>query len=207
MEKLLRTQEVAKICQVSQGTVIRWIKEGRFPASSTAGGHNRIRVNDLFEFLRSLRLPIPPELVADPKTKILIVDDELEVRNMIRWLLEQNFQNIFIEEAQEGFIAGWKTHSFRPDLVVLDLMLPGLDGFRVCEFIRKLPELKETKIIVISALVDPDVKKRVLDLGANDFLVKPFDLDVLGQKIGAQLNGSGKELLPREPFKSPEVIP
>lgn len=191
MEKLLRTQEVAKICQVAQGTVIRWINEGRLPAASTAGGHNRIRPKDLLELLKTLQLPIPEELSSDSldqKTRVLIVDDEPEVRKMIRWMIEQDFLGVEIEEAQEGFVAGWKTHSFRPHLVVLDLMLPGLDGFHVCEFIRRFPELKDTKIIAISALMDPEVGKKIINLGANDFLTKPFDLDVLKEKICKQLN-------------------
>ena len=193
MEKLIKTQEVAKICRVAQGTVIRWIKEGRLPASTTAGGHNRVRLNDLVVFLRNLNLPVPAELSAEDKKRILIVDDEKEVRNMIRWMLEQDFKDTLIEEAEEGFVAGWKTHSFRPDLVVLDLMLPGLDGYHVCEFIRQFPELKQTKIIAISALNDPEVAKKFLALGANEFMVKPFDLDVLKKKIRVLLNVHEKD--------------
>ena len=192
MEKLLKTQEVAKICQVAQGTVIRWINEGRLPAATTAGGHNRIRPKDLLELLKTLHLPIPEELFLaqslDQKTRVLIVDDEPEVRKMVRWMIEQDFSGVEIEEAQEGFGAGWKTHSFRPHLVVLDLMLPGLDGFHVCKFIRQFPELKDTKIIAISALMDPEVSKKIMSLGANDFLTKPFDLDVLKEKICVHLN-------------------
>ena len=187
MEKLLGTQEVAKICQVAQGTVIRWIKEGRLPASSTAGGHHRINLKDLVQLLRSLRLPIPSEFSSEGKKRILIVDDEPEVRNMIRWMLDQDFENIQIEEAREGFTAGWKTHSFRPDLVILDFMLPGLDGFHVCKFIRQFPELKNTKIIAISALNDPEIKQNFLKFGADDFLTKPFELDILKEKIRALL--------------------
>ena len=193
MEKLIKTQEVAKICRVAQGTVIRWINEGRLPASTTAGGHNRVRLNDLVVFLRNLNLPIPSELSIENKKRILIVDDEEEVRNMIRWMLDQDFKDILIEEAKEGFVAGWKTHSFRPDLVVLDLMLPGLNGYHVCEFIRQFPELKETKIIAISALNDPEVERKFLALGANEFLVKPFDLDVLKKKICMHLNVRTKD--------------
>ena len=190
MEKFFRTYEAAKICQVAQGTIIRWIKEGKLPASSTAGGHNRIRAADLVEFLKSLRLPIPAELSSgNKKTKILIVDDEPEVRHMIRWMLDRDFNSILIEEAEEGFIAGWKACAFQPHLVILDLMLPGLNGFRICEFIRQFSELKETKIIAISALLgDPDVENKIRALGANDFLAKPFDLEVLKKKICEQLN-------------------
>jgi excisionase family DNA binding protein len=115
MERLLRTQEVAKICQVAQGTVIRWIKEGRLPAAETAGGHNRIRLSELVQFLKNLRLPIPEALSQDmDKKRILIVDDEPEIRKMIRWAVERDFRNILIEEAAGGFVAGWKAHSLVP---------------------------------------------------------------------------------------------
>lgn len=192
-EKFFRTHEVAKICQVAQGTVIRWIKEGRLPASSTAGGHNRIHSKDLVELLKNLRLPFPSELVADQKKRILIVDDEPEIRRMIRWMIERDFPGTAIEEAHEGFVAGWKTHAFRPHLVTLDLLLPGLNGFHVCEFIRQFKELKETKIIAISALTDPEVAEKILRLGADEFLTKPFDLDVLKQRVDILLNGAREE--------------
>lgn len=196
MEKFFRTYEVAKICQVAQGTVIRWIKEGKLPSASTAGGHNRIQAKDLMELLKNLRLPIPVEfssqLSFNEKVRILIVDDEPEVRKMIRWKIGEDFPGAEIEEAGEGFIAGLKANAFRPHLVILDLMLPGLDGFQVCKFIRDFPGLKDTKIIAISALMDPDAAKKILELGANDFLVKPFDLDVLKEKIAIQLNGRRK---------------
>ena len=111
---------------------------------------------------------------------------------MIRWKISEDFPEAEVEEAGEGFLAGWKANSFRPHLVILDLMLPGLDGFHVCEFIRQFPELKDVKIIAISALMDPDAAKKILELGANDFLVKPFDLDVLKKKIFFQLSGRQK---------------
>ena len=188
MDKMLKTQEVAKICHVAQGTVIRWIKEGRLPAAATAGGHNRILLDDVIGLLKNLRMPIPSELNPQASIRILVVDDEPGMRDMVHWMIQQHFTNVLIEEAKEGFVAGWKAHDFRPDLVLLDLMLPGLDGFHVCELIRQLPELKHTKIIAMSALNDPDVEKRILALGANVFLPKPFETGVLKEKIESQLS-------------------
>lgn len=188
MEKLFGTQEIAKMCQVAQGTVIRWIKEGKLPASSTAGGHNRVRSKDLLQFLTDLRLPIPVELRKSEQKRILIVDDEINLRNLVRWVIEQNFSNILIEEAEEGFIAGWKAHDFLPDLVILDLMLPGMDGFRVCQFIRSFPQFQNVKIIAISAIMDGEIEKKFKDYGAQDVLAKPFDPDILKEKICKHLN-------------------
>ena len=192
MEKFFGTQEISKMCQVAQGTVIRWIKEGKLPAASTAGGHNRIRSADLIQFLKNLNMPIPGELQKSNQKRVLIVDDEKELRGLVRWTLEQNFSDILIEEAEEGFVAGWKAHEFLPDLVILDLMLPGLDGFRVCEFIRRFSQFKDVKIIAISALMDSEIEKKFKALGAQDVLAKPFDPDVLKEKISKHLGLNGR---------------
>lgn len=191
MEKLYGTQEIAKMCQVAQGSVIRWIKEGKLQASLTAGGHYRVRGRDLNQFLTNLRLPLPQELQNKGK-KILIVDDEPEVRKLVRWIIEENFTDLQLEEAEDGFVAGWKTHEFLPDLVILDLMMPGLDGFRVCQFIRSFPQFQSIKILAISAWMDGNVEQKFKDLGAQDFVSKPFDVDILKDKIAAQLQIKAK---------------
>lgn len=174
-----------------------WIKEGKLSASLTAGGHHRIKAEDLIQFLSDLRLPIPVELQKTDEKRILIVDDEKNVRELIRWVIEQHFPSIAIEEAEEGFIAGWKAHDFSPDLVILDLMLPGFDGLKVCQFIKSFPQFQETKIIAMSAIMDAEIEKKFKDLGAQDVLAKPFDPDVLKEKIvkHLKLQPKGKQNL------------
>lgn len=193
MQPLLKTQEVARICQVAQGTVIRWIKQGKLPASSTAGGHNRVNLEDLVGLLKNLRMPIPAELTQNDKFRILIIDDDPQIKNLISSMLKQSFKNILIEDAAEGVIAGWKAHSFRPDLVILDLKLPGIDGFQVCMFIRQIPDLQETKIIAVSGLPDPETREQILSAGADEFLAKPFKMSELKKQIqtlaGPKLGG------------------
>jgi excisionase family DNA binding protein len=193
MDKFYTTFEAAKMCHVSPSSLIRWIREGKLPAANTAGGHHRVSASDLVQLLKSLRMPIPLELqtTETEQLRVLIVDDEIGMRQMIRWVLEQNFKDVVVEEAQEGFIAGWKAHSLKPHLVILDLMLPGMDGFHVCQFIRSFTELKDTKIISISALQDPEVRSRILTMGADEFLVKPFDVELLREKISNIFKVSG----------------
>lgn len=191
MDKYFSTFEVARLCQVSPGSVTRWIHEGKLAASVTAGGHHRVRADNLLRLIRSLRMPIPAELaLLEQQTKILIVDDEIGIRQLLRSIINKYYPNIHIEEAEEGFPAGWKAHGFHPDLVLLDIMLPGMDGFRMCQFIRSNQELKHTKIIVITAVQEPEAREKMLKLGADDFITKPFDVDNLRQKIEAQLNFS-----------------
>lgn len=195
MDKYLGTFEVARLCRVSPGSVIRWVKEGKLQASMTGGGHHRIDVQDLIEFLKKLRLPVPPELqLFERKVTVLIVDDEPEVRTMIHWMVRQNFPEAIIEEAPDGFMAGWKVRELNPQLVTLDMRMPGINGLEVCRFMRSLPQLKDTKILGVSAYFDPETRQNFLNAGADDFLSKPFKESDLKEKILTFLNPNGKHL-------------
>ncbi|OIO39730.1 MAG: hypothetical protein AUJ71_00045 [Candidatus Omnitrophica bacterium CG1_02_49_16] len=187
------TSEAAKICQVTPGSVIRWIKEGKLETAVTAGGHRRIPAASLLNLVKRMGLNVPEGLV-DPDSipeqfhpRILIVDDDKAFREMVRWFINQEWPEADVQEAQDGFIAGWKTHGFRPNLVILDLMMPNLDGFRYCEFIKKMPEMNHTRIIAISGVSGKGNEDRIMNLGANVFLAKPFDNEVFKNTIETQL--------------------
>jgi CheY-like chemotaxis protein len=105
--------------------------------------------------------------------KILIVDDEKEMVNTIRRGLS-SVKDLMIEAAYDGKSAVEKFAEFKPDLILLDMRMPGLDGYEVCATIRKDPGGKEVKIIMISGAMDMDAVERVAEAGANDFLAKPF---------------------------------
>lgn len=181
------TFEVAQMCHVSPGSVIRWVHEGKLQASLTAGGHHRIKAEDIKSFLKSLRMPIPAELGEKEQTVALIVDDEANIRSVVRVALMKYFPEMAIEEAEDGFLAGAKVTSFRPDLVILDIKLPGLDGFRVCQFIKENSELKHTKVLVITGMDPEEARDKILKLGADDFLSKPFEIEMLVEKINRLL--------------------
>ncbi len=189
------TSQAAKICQVTSGSVIRWIKEGVLETALTVGGHRRIPAASLLKLIKKLYLPVPEELssLCDEKNdtelmpRILVVDDEKSVREMVRWIISQEWPGATVEEAEDGFVAGWKIHGFCPDLVILDLMMPGLDGFRFCEFIQNLPEMKHMKIIAISGVPGFGYQEKIMKLGADVFLAKPFDNEIFKKKIQEQL--------------------
>jgi excisionase family DNA binding protein len=192
MKKLLTTSQVAKICQVSPGSVIRWIQEGKLKSAATPGGHRRVEVQEVLNLLSTLQLPVPSGLEetgeeTESEQRVLIVDDELGMRQMLRSFFEAHYPHFHVEEAEEGFVAGWKAHGLRPDLVLLDLKLPGLDGFRVCRLIRSFPATRHTRIIAMTAYEEDGAKEKILRLGANDFLTKPFDLDVLKERVERQI--------------------
>ena len=176
MEKFYGTFEVAKVCHVSPGSVIRWIHEGKLASSLTAGGHHRVHAKDLLSLLEMLRMPVPEELkgegpaqVANPCTpagiKLLIIDDEHWIRQLIRTVVAKEFPQVQVEDADEGFVAGWKACGMKPDLVILDLMLPGLNGFHICELLRSTPELRQARIIAITGLHEPEIQEKILKIG------------------------------------------
>lgn len=198
MNHFFSTYDIAKICHVSPGSINRWIHEGKLTASLTAGGHHRVHGSDVVQLLKSLRMPIPKELKgiesSNHRSSTLIVDDDQQVRRLIRGVLEKDFPNMKIREAANGFTAGWFARSLRPQIVILDLKMSGIDGFQTCKFIRSLAELNHTRIIIISGLgVKNQDEDKIMGLGANDFLPRPFTLEELKKRVEKQLSVCKRE--------------
>ena len=112
--------------------------------------------------------------------KILIVDDEPSITVPLQFLMEQNqFEVLVVHSGEEAFAA---MDRFKPDLVLLDVMLPTVDGFQVCQNLRENPQLKNLKVVFLSAMTrDLDVAKGNT-LGADAYITKPFsNADVVKQ--------------------------
>lgn len=184
------TSEVAKYCHVTADTIRKWAEAGRIQVFKTPGGHRRIRREDLVRFLRENSIPIHTEL-DNSGTKILVVDDEKSVISVVRRFLERAQTPFQIEVAMDGFEAGHQVASFRPDVIFLDLRLPGLDGFEVCRRIKADQETAGVHIIAMTGYYEGDVAQRVLDLGAVMLMQKPFTPDDLRRalaKVGIEVN-------------------
>ena len=106
------------------------------------------------------------------RRKVLVVEDHPDARALVRTLLKA--MEIDVVDVSEGRSALKALESFRPDLVCLDLMLPELSGFDVCEFMRSRPELREVPILVMSARARPMDRAFAEEVGATAYLVKPF---------------------------------
>jgi DNA-binding response OmpR family regulator len=131
-------------------------------------------------------LPIDPDFFARPIKRILVVDDEAAMLEIIVRTLHQ-IPHIELATASDGFEAGLQVATFKPDLLVLDLMMPHADGFEVCRFIRRNPATAHIKILVITAFGSHENIQRALDAGANDFMHKPLQLEQLSAKVRALL--------------------
>jgi DNA-binding response OmpR family regulator len=124
--------------------------------------------------------------------RIYVVDDDADVRHVVVYALMDEGHDIFMirdgEAALEALIAE------PPDLVVLDLVLPGVDGFEVLNQMRSWGIHDNTRTIVLSALAAAEDRRRALELGADAFVAKPFDLEVLAGKVRELLALSPQEL-------------
>lgn len=180
------TFDISRILGVYPTTVANWVDKGSLKAFVTPGGHRRIEARTLSKFLKHHKMPVPPELekiLAKGRTKVLIVEDNIKVLSSIKDCLKRKKGKYEIGIAMDGFEAGRAVSDFKPDVVVLDIRLPGIDGFRVCQLIRESD--RNTGIIAMSGFHSDETKKRILAAGANAYLKKPFHMDQLIREIDA----------------------
>lgn len=186
-KKAFGTYKIAGICHVTPATIGRWIDENKFPFFTTAGGHRRVWASDLAAFLKSHNIPLPDDLRGYLRLRFLIVDDEPAIRRLLSRVLRGAYPDAEIHEADDGFEAGDKVRQVLPSLVLLDLRLPGLDGVKVCKKIRRNKDFRRVKILAVSGNATNESKKNILKAGADDFLEKPIDADLLLAKVSKLL--------------------
>ena len=181
-EKIMTTFEAAKYAGLSYNTIKSWAKAGAIPYYKTPGGHWRIRKSDLDAFLIERGIPVKGRIVPRNK-RILIVDDEELTVKLIREFIEGLDETFEMAEAYNGFEAGRLVQSFKPDIVILDIMMPGLDGLAVCSQIKSDPLTRSIDVIAITGYHTPENVERIFECGASMCLKKPLDLDELRDAI------------------------
>jgi excisionase family DNA binding protein len=185
MKDLFTTGEAAEICKVSQQTIIRCFDAGRLEGFRVPGSRfRRIPRQSLVKFMQENKIPL--ETIESGKRKVLIVDDDAEIVELIVEVLRRDGR-FETETASSGYEAGIATQRFRPELILLDYMLPDVNGNVVCQTIRKNPEFESIRIIIVSGVVKQDEIAQLLKSGAQDFIRKPFDVAELTGKIAAAL--------------------
>jgi excisionase family DNA binding protein len=174
------TGEAAKICKVSQQTIIRCFDNGSLKGFRVPGSRfRRIPREQLYAFMRDNN--IPTDALESGKRKVLIVDDDEDVVEMLTDAFAGDGR-FDVRSANNGFDAGMLVKEFRPDIVVLDVMLPDINGKEVCQRVRSDDTLQMVKIICISGMVEADKIEDLKVSGANDFLQKPFQIDQLMER-------------------------
>jgi excisionase family DNA binding protein len=185
MKDLFTTGEAAEVCRVSQQTIIRCFDAGRLEGFRVPGSKfRRIPRYSLVKFMRDNNIPL--DALESGKRKVLVVDDDHEIVELIVDALTRDGR-FEIKTASSGYEAGMATQQFRPDLILLDYMLPDVNGNIVCQTIRKNPEFANIKIIIVSGVVKQDEIDQLLKSGAEGFVKKPFIITELIDKITVAL--------------------
>jgi len=181
MKDLFTTGEAAEICRVSQQTIIRCFDAGRLEGFRVPGSRfRRIPRQNLIKFMKDNNIPL--DSIESGKRKVLVVDDDAEIVELIVEVLERDGR-FEVKTASSGYEAGMATQRFRPELILLDYMLPDVNGNVVCQTIRRNPEFENIKIIIVSGVVKEDEIAQLLKSGAEDFIRKPFNITELTDKI------------------------
>lgn len=194
LKQTFSTSDVAKLINVEPPTVQMWCRDEKLKSSHTGGGHYRIDRADLINFLCSIKKFVRGLTPRLSSVCVLLVEDNNASRLMIRRVVSRAFPSVDIHEAIEGFEAGHKTSVLKPDLLVLDLLLPGMNGIRVCRMIRADKTLDNVKILGISGYQPERIRKVILRAGANDFITKPFTTEDFVNRV--------KNLLPKEALEA-----
>lgn len=179
------TGEVAEICKVSQQTIIRCFDSGKLQGFRVPGSRfRRIPRESLIEFMKDNDIPLD-QLDAGRK-RVLIVDDDPAIAEMLKDVLERDGR-FEVKSTDTGYEAGILTQSFNPDLILLDYLLPDINGNVVCRAIRENPAFQHVRILFVSGVVNPDEVEQLIKAGADDFIKKPFNVEKLIERISELL--------------------
>lgn len=165
----LSTLQAAELCGVGRSTMLRWVKAGLIPSFTTGGGHRRMLRNDLLGFMHERGMP-----VEEGGPRIAVVDDDPNHVAALCRLIELHLPEAEVRTAFDGFRGGMLVTEFKPDLLFLDYMMPGVNGVEVCRTIRATPALSETRIVVVSGHVNDELERELRAIGAEQVLSKPI---------------------------------
>ena len=185
---VVSTREAAELLGVSVRTVQLWVEAGVLSAWKTQGGHRRIQRQSVLALLQNRQSgtansasdnAVEPGLAATPPLRLLIVEDDPHLQAIYEMAVSSLPFPIELQTAQDGFGGLIKAGAQQPHVIIADLMLPGIDGFRMIRRLLELPETRNAKIYVISALTSSEIEERGGLPHTVQALVKPAPLAVV----------------------------
>ena len=180
-KQVYTTGEAAEVCKVSQQTIIRCFDAGRLHGFRVPGSRfRRIPREELIRFMKAN--DIPTDGFDTGRKRVLIVEDD---PGLVELFVDAfgGDRRLEIRSATTGYDAGIVSSTFKPDLMILDYMLPDVNGNVVCKTVRDNPDLNQMKIIIVSGVVNQSEIDGLLQAGADEFIKKPFDLEHLQARM------------------------
>lgn len=195
----MTTGEAAHMLGVGLNTIKRWINNGEMRGVCTPGGHWRIPKDELHKFMEKHGMLIPDSDQSTP-ARVLIVDDDPATCMLLGAMLEQIEVPPDVQCAHDGYTGLMRIGAWQPDVLVLDILMPGINGLEVLRRIRTSPELDDMSIIVITSSFDqPGVMQAVRSAKVAAMLPKPVDtrrfLETIGACLAARAASRDKQLM------------
>lgn len=188
--RLLGTVEIAKLLGLHQTTIINWIDDGKLKSFKTLGGHRKVAAEELVAFLRQNAMPVPAELTATAGGKrIFIVDDEPAIQKLFARRLAKADATYEIHTFTRSVDALLEIGQSPPDLIIVDIFIPDMDGYQLCRQIRDNPLTGKIPIIAISGKPVPEIENQARAAGADEFYGKTDDFAELIEKVRKVLAG------------------
>lgn len=184
-EKTFTTFEVARLCGVFHTTVINWVNKGKLKARVTPGGHRRIPVSELVPFMRRYEMPIPAGM-SEPHKKIVVLDGARATSKALEKGLGRKGR-YSVQAAADPVDALVAIGKSLPELLVIDLGTPSMDGFRVCRSLKANPATKDMKIVVVSGKRLSAERRALLAEICDGLLVEAGAGEIVGA-VGKLLN-------------------
>ncbi len=180
MKDYLTPKETADVLRVSPITIRVWAQKGLLKASTTAGGHRRFEREEVERFARDKGI----EITQDTEVRALIVDDDIDHLELLADVFAERLPEIVIETARDGFEAGQKVASFKPHIVLLDLLMPGVDGFKACRSIKENDANNNVRVLAMTGFMSDENVRKIRHAGAEVCLEKPLDIAKLITLLG-----------------------
>ena len=179
----LTTTEVANLLMVSVVAVRKWAQSGELKALTTPGGHRRFLLRDVSEFAKNRGINLL-SIEQNDRIKVLVVDDDKLLCEYLYDLFAQHDESIEVRTVHDGFSAGAMIKEFMPSTMLLDLKMPGMDGFEVCRLIKEDPVTGIIRVITMTGHYSESNEQKALEAGAECCLKKPFEDHVLFDAMG-----------------------
>jgi excisionase family DNA binding protein len=181
-EQVYTTVDIARVCQVSLRTVIRWVDDGKLSSFRTPGGHRRVREQDLADFLKQYNIPFPIRRGQECR-RILVMEQRTMVKKILHQILRRASDVYEIFLAETPYEVAIRIGFLQPHLVILALTKVTPDVETLCEVLRRVPETRGIKLMVLNISTDALSEESLLSMGVNAVVTKPFSKDILRRQV------------------------